>query len=235
MKRFNVLIIYLLLVCVSIFVLYGCTNDSQPGIPPTVEETRETFQSTHIGYPPGEEEAYLEFAGIFFIDLYIQIASLYLDLPGWQGSDGTYTVSISGEGTDITLTIRIAWDTSREMWHYTLTIDGTIEPETYDNFDIFDMYATADGTKGEIVCRDPDAEDNFLSVSWEKGSPYYTFTLTAQNGSDSFTVTLVETPPIYDPGEGVWTSERGRVRIEETENPVIVDASWGEPPPPPFD
>jgi hypothetical protein len=233
MKKYIAIVISALLVCASVFFFSGCTSDSAPGEAPTVEKTREVIQGANVGYPPSSyEEEYNTFMTVSFIDIFITFANLYLDMPGWQGSDGTYTYSYAGDGDDFTLTLRIVWDGTKGMWHYTLTLDGTIETVTYPNVTIFELYATPDGDSGEVVFRNPDDQAEYLSLSWEKGDPYYTFIMTAYiEGSEPFTITLVETPP-YLVGE-VWTSDSGRLRIEESGEETL-DAYWGDSPPPEF-
>lgn len=232
MKKYIAIIASALLLCTSVFIFTGCPSDTAPGTPPTVEETKQVIQGASVGYPPeGETAALTAFSGIPLIDLIIMVANIYLEMPGWQGSDGTYSVSISGEGADFTLTLRIVWDAAKGMWHYTLTLDGTIDPDTYDNVDILKMYASQDGSSGEITFYDPDSPANYLSVTWDMGDTYITFTMTAQFESDSFTITLVETPP-YLVGE-VWTSDSGRIRIESPPGESIFDEEWGPAPPRP--
>jgi hypothetical protein len=233
MQKFIVVVVSVLLISTLMVIFTGCTSDTGSGTTPTVEEARTAIQGANVGYPPDEDPAYSQLTeyGIFFIDLFIQFATMYLEVPGWQGSDGTYTFSYEGDGDDFTLTLRIVWDGSKGMWHYTLTLDGTLEEVAYANFTIFDMYAATDGNSGEITFKIPESGEDYLSVTWQKGDPYYTFTMTAQSGPDSFTVTLVETPP-YLVGDK-WKSDSGRIRIVSGED--TFDASWGTPPPPEFD
>ncbi|MBN2324301.1 MAG: hypothetical protein JXQ30_11250 [Spirochaetes bacterium] len=231
MKKYIAIVISALLVCASVFIFSGCPSDSTPGTPPTVEGTREVIQGTHVGYPPSSyEKEYSTFMTVSFIDTFIMFANLYLDMPGWQGSDGTYTYSYAGDGDDFTLTLAIVWNGQKGMWHYTLTLDGTIDTVTYSNVTIFDLYATPNADSGEVVFRNPDNQDEYLSLTWEKGDPYYTFIMTAYFDSEPFTTTLVETPP-YLVGE-VWTSDSGRLRIVSGEE--TFNAFWGDNPPPEF-
>jgi len=233
MKKYIAIIASALLLCTSVFIFTGCPSDTAPGTPPTVEETRQIIQGASVGYPPESETLALNaFSAIPLIDLIIMVANIYLEMPGWQGSDGTYTVSISEEGYDFTLTLNIVWDTAKGMWHYTLTIDGTIDPETYENVDIFEMYASQDGSSGEITFYDPNSLADYLSVTWDMGDTYISFTMTAQFGSDSFTITLVETPPYLV--EEVWTSDSGRIKIESPPGESIFYEEWGLDAPPPF-
>jgi len=233
MKKYIAIIASALLLCTSVFIFTGCPSDTAPGTPPTVEETKQVIQGASVGYPPeGETAALTAFSGIPLIDLIIMVANIYLEMPGWQGSDGTYSVSISGDGDDFTLTLSIVWNAGKDMWHYTLTLDGTIDAVVFDNFKIFEMYAATDGNQGEIILKIPDAQDDYLSVTWNKGDTYITFTMAAQSGSDSFTITLVETPPYLV--EDVWTSDSGRIKIESTPGESIFDEEWGPAPPPPF-
>ena len=236
MKKYIATISSALLLCASVFVFTGCPSDSAPGTTPTVEETRQVIQGASVGYPPQTDEAYLSFSGIIFIDLFIMVANLYLDTDifNYQGSDGTYSVSVSADSDNFTLTLSIVWDSARGMWHYTLTLDGTIYPDVYDNVTIFEMYASPDGSSGEITFHDPDSPGDYLSVTWSKGDIYITFTMTAEVDGESFTITLVETYPFYDPAEEQWTSASGRIRIESPPDPD-VDEVWGLSPPPPFD
>ena len=234
MKKYIAIIASALLLCTSVFVFTGCPSDTAPGTPPTVEETRQVIQGANVGYPPeGEADALTAFSMIYFIDLFIMVANIYLEMPGWQGSDGTYTFSYSVEGDDFTLTLSIVWDAGKDMWHYTLTLDGTLDAVVFVNFEIFEMYASQDGSSGEITFYDPDSLTDYLSVTWDMGDTYITFTMTAQFESDSFTITLVETPP-YMVGE-VWTSDSGRIKIESPPGEIIFNEEWGLDAPPPFD
>jgi hypothetical protein len=233
MKKYIAIIASALLLCTSVFIFTGCPSDTAPGTPPTVEETKQVIQGASVGYPPaGWPDAFTAFSAIPLIDLIIMVANIYLEMPGWQGSDGTYSVSISGAGNDFTLTLRIVWDATRGMWHYTLTIDGSIDPYTYDNVDIFEMYALQDGSSGEITFHDPDSPNDYLSVTWDMGDTYITFTMDAMFDGDSFTVTLVETYPVYVIDQ--WISSSGRIRIEAPPGVTIFNEEWGPSPPPPF-
>jgi hypothetical protein len=227
-KPITTLVIALLLGAL-LFTLIDCSSTGgAPGGVPTVEETKAIIQGARVGYPPEEEAgAYGTFLIIAFIDIFVTIADLYLDTDifDYQGSDGTYTYSFSGDGDNFTLTLKIVWDSAKGMWHYTLTISGTIDPQVYDNFVIFDMYATPDGSSGEISFYDPDSLDNYLKVNWIKEDPYITFTMTAEYDTDSFTVTLQETIPEFDAGQDQWVSESGTVTIDDGQD--VYEVSWG--------
>ncbi|UCB44448.1 MAG: hypothetical protein JSV25_09495, partial [Spirochaetota bacterium] len=99
----------------------------------------------------------------------------------------------------------------------------------YSNFKIFDMYASQDGTQGEITFQIPDTPDDYLTVTWNKGDTYITFTMTAEVDLDSFTITLKETIPVYDSGQGLWVSESGSIRIDD--GTEVFEAEWGPFPP----
>jgi hypothetical protein len=216
-----------------LLIIVNCSTDGAPGSIPTVEETRNVIKGANVGYPPEAEAlAYAEFFTISFIDLFIMMADLYLDTDifAYQGSDGTYSYSYSGGGDSFTLTLNIVWDAGKGMWHYTLTITGTLDTVVYNNFKIFDMYAAQNGNQGEIIFRIPDTPDDYLSVTWNKGATYITFTMTAEVDPDSFTITLKETIPVFNPVQDQWVSESGTVRIEESgQDPIEV--SWGPDPP----
>ena len=230
MKKFIAIIISILMIGAALFTYIGCSSSSDA--PPTVEETRQVIEGANVGYPPEDDPAWEAFSMYANMISFIDIFTLYLDteLFDWQGSDGTYTFSYSYEGDDFTLTLKIVWDEAKGMWHYTLTLDGRIDSEPYDNFIIFEMYATPDGNRGEInfYNPDPDYPDDYLTVTWDKGTTYITFTMSAQYGSESFTVTLKETIPVYD--GAVWRSESGRVRIEVPPGTDEV-FTWGPFPP----
>ncbi|UCB44482.1 MAG: hypothetical protein JSV25_09670 [Spirochaetota bacterium] len=232
MRKSITIAVISLLLGVLLFIYVGCNSTGgAPGSVPTVEETRTVFKGASVGYPPeAEATAFETFFTISFIDLFVYLANVYLEMPGWAGSDGTYTFSYSDASNDFTITLSIVWDAGRGMWHYTLTLDGTLDSIVYSNFKIFDMYASQDGTQGEITFKIPDTPDDYLTVTWNKGDTYITFTMTAEVGSDSFTITLKETIPVFDPVQDQWVSESGRVRIEESgEDPVEV--FWGPYPP----
>jgi len=165
MKKFIAIIISILMIGAALFTYIGCSSSSDA--PPTVEETRQVIEGANVGYPPEDDPAWEAFSMYANMISFIDIFTLYLDteLFDWQGSDGTYTFSYSYEGDDFTLTLKIVWDEAKGMWHYTLTLDGTIDSEPYDNFMIFEMYATPDGNRGEIdfYNPDPDYPDDYLS------------------------------------------------------------------------
>ena len=232
MRKYVALSAAILILFTSIFIFVGCPSDSAPGATPTVEETRQVIQGASVGYPPKGDPANETFGMISFIDLFVMVANLYLDTEifDWQGSNGTYSFSYSYGGDDFTLTLRIVWDEAKGMWHYTLTLDGTIDSEPFDDFMIFEMYATPDGSRGEIIFHNPDYPDDYLAVTWDKGTTYITFTMSAQFDSDSFTVTLKETIPVYDPVDEVWRSESGRLRIEVPPD-TVEEITWGPSPP----
>jgi hypothetical protein len=231
MKKFISIVLSTLIIGAALFTYIGCSSSSDA--PPTVEETSQVVEGANVGYPPEEWTDALEaFSMISFIDIFTMYANLYLDteLFDWQGSDGTYTLSYSDGVNDFTLTLRIVWDEAKGMWHYTLTLDGTIDSEPYNNFMIFEMYATPDGNRGEIdfYNPDPDYPDDYLTVTWDKGTTYITFTMSAQFESESFTITLKETIPVYD--GAIWRSENGRLRIEVPPDTDEV-FTWGPSPP----
>jgi hypothetical protein len=209
----------------------GCsTTGGAPGSVPTVEETRNVIKGASVGYPPSSEDpAWDTLFMVEFIDLFVYLANIYLEMPGWAGSDGTYTFSYSGEGDDFTITLSIVWDAGKGMWHYTLTLSGTLDSVVYSNFKIFDMYASQDGSQGEIIFRIPDTPDDYLSVTWNKDATYMTFTMTAEVGPDSFTITLKETIPVYDSGQGLWVSTSGSIRIDDGTD--VYEVTWGPDPP----
>jgi hypothetical protein len=229
MKKTTTISVISLLLGALIFTMIACnTTGVAPGSVPTVEETKAVIQDTRVGYPPSNDPAYQTFILISFIDSFITIANTYLNFP-YQGSDGNYSYSFSGDGDSYTLTLSIVWDAGKGMWHYTLTMSGTIDDQVYDNFVIFDMYATPDGISGEISFYDPESQGNFLKVDWMKEDPYITFTMTAKIDTDSLTVTLKETIPEYNSGQGQWVSESGTVSINAGGEPS--NASWGSNPP----
>jgi hypothetical protein len=230
MKKCISIVLSTLMIGAALFTYIGCSSSSDA--PPTVEETRQVIEGANVGYPPEDDPAWGTFSMILFIDTFTEYANLYLDTEffNWQGSDGTYTLSFSDGVNDFTLTLSIVWDEAKGMWHYTLTLDGTVDSEPYDNFMIFEMYATPDGNRGEIdvYIPDPDYLGDYLTVTWNKGSTYITFTMSAQFESESFTVTLKETIPVYD--GAVWRSESGRLRIEVLLNDP-EEIIWGPDPP----
>lgn len=230
MKKYIAIIASALLLCTSVFIFTGCPSDTAPGTPPTVEETRQVIQGASVGYPPEdvEDEELLTAFSFIVIDLFVILANQLLDIPGWQGSDGTYTYQYSEGDDSFTATLRIVWDAGKGMWHYTLSLDGTIEDVVYNDFTIFEMYAAPDGDQGEITLWIAESPGDYFSVSWDKDDTYITFTMTIQYGEDSFTVTLKETLPYYDDELFLWISERGRLRIDDGDG--FEEFSWGEPP-----
>lgn len=228
MRRYIALSAAILILFTSIFIFVGCPSDSAPGAPPTVEETRQVIQGASVGYPP-DEMAWETLYMVQFIDVFVFLANQLLDIPGWQGSDGTYTYHYAEGGDSFTATLTIVWDAGKGMWHYTLSLDGTIEDVVYNDFTIFEMYAAPDGDQGEITLWIAESPGDYFSVSWNKDDTYITFTMTIQYGEDSFTVTLKETLPYYDDELFRWISERGIVRIDDGVEPPY-DVTWGEPP-----
>ena len=162
MKRYYGIVTVVLLVPALLAVSIGCTNDTSQGTAPSVEETRAIIQGAKVGYPPEEAEGGAEalsaFTGILFIDLFLTVADMYLDTEifEYQGSDGTYTFSVSAGDDSYTLALSIVWDGGSGMWHYTLSLDGTLNTVVYDNFTIFEMYAAPGGNSGEVTFRNPD-------------------------------------------------------------------------------
>ena len=232
MRKSFIIAVISLLLGLLLFIYVGCNSTGgAPGSVPTVEETKTVFKGTSVGYPPDSEDpAWVTLSKVNFIELFVYLANLYLEMPGWAGSDGIYTFSYSGAGDNVTVTLSIVWDAGKGMWHYTLTLDGTLDSVVYSNFKIFDMYASQDGTQGEITFQIPETPDDYLTVTWNKGDTYITFTMTAEVDLVSFTITLKETIPVFDPFQDQWVSESGRVRIEESgEDPVEV--FWGPDPP----
>jgi len=244
MKR-HVWIALLLTIIVSFSLVFsGCDTgngaadgNGAPATVPTVGDTSDMVEAANIGYPPEGtgDEFYTDFEMCtWFIDLFIKLANMYLDadLFDWQGSEGTYTASYAYDGTDITLTLTIVWDSIRSMWHYSFIMDGTVESyegiETFNNFLVFEMYAKPDGTAGEITFYIFDDPQGYCRITWNKESTYITFTLEIKYEEDILYVTVKETIPYYS--TDTYYSESGSYRIQ-WDNEAPLEGSWGLNPP----
>jgi len=231
------------LVFIVVFLFVGCDTNKEgaPSSAPTVEETYQLLQTTNVGYPPYDDPNYSSFysSGIYIIDFFIMFANMYLgpDMP-WQGSDGSYSFSYSYGTESFTVTLTVVWDSDRSMWHYTLLLDGTYDTgsgiETFNNYTVFDLYAKPDGSEGEVTFYTFDSTSDYLNVSWIKDSTYITFTMTMVYDTNTYTITLKETIPVFDPtqgeGDGEYVSESGILEIDDgSGSPDVI--TWGSNPP----
>jgi hypothetical protein len=243
MKRHGILSVVLSILFIISILFYGCeTGKGGPSDYPTVSETFEMIRTAHIGYPPDADDEFYYTCSypIILIDIFFEVVNLFLDPEyiEYQGSGGTYTASYSEEGVDLTLTLEITWDSSKEMWHYLYFMDGTIpgetEPIELNNFKLFEMYAKEDGSEGEITFYSYEEPDSYMKINWDIGSTYATFTLYCfTTGEGSFTFLLKETIPYYNElTEPYYFSESGSWRLElEGEEPIEESGSWGSNPP----
>jgi hypothetical protein len=238
MRKYRIPITVFMLAAIVVFLFAGCdTNNGAPSAPPTVEETQQLLETTNVGYPPDTDpnKETFYYSGIYIIDLLIFAANVWVDpdVP-WEGSDGTYSFIYSEGTASLTITLTIVWDSSREMWHYTLVFDGTYDTgsgiEALDNFTVFDLYAKPDGSEGDVTYYSFDSASEYVTIKWIKDSTYITFNMTLVESSSTTIFTLKETIPVYDEPTDTYISESGILQVDDgSGSPQSI--TWGPNPP----
>ncbi len=214
LKRLVIMLIFALLL--------GCSSDDDSGPtepenendnPPTIEfdpiQVPQTMQDAANSGDPGAAQAvaYIQMANM--LPYYTQLLtppSSAGKLPSTSATNNEWTWT--HQGATFTLTS----EETATTYEMTLTVDGTIEGNTYNN----QVFITASTSKlnnsGELAFYDPDSGLPVLDFEWDIAQDGTThMLLTSHQASPSISVELYYYPDgsgaldVNAPGEGSWS------------------------------